>query len=149
MDDWQQDWWKILEQTASDIEKTIGDIGTAIELFTEEIGEAIEDAAEQLQESVLSEIDRCIEDILGTVLDVNMTAEVIVVEDIDSIDNADSLLEELDFLGIYREQPNFKKNPACVGCQNYHGRVYNGNLLVCGIHPYGWTDDNCPDWEEQ
>lgn len=149
MDDWQQDWWEILEKTASDIEKIIEDIGVAVELFTDEVGTTIEDLAEQLQESVFSEIDRCIEDIFDAVIDVNITTEVIVLEDIDFVDNADSLLEELDFLGIYREQANFQKNPACVGCQNYHGRVYNGNLLVCGMHPYGWTDENCPDWEEQ
>ncbi|AFZ46977.1 hypothetical protein Cyast_1006 [Cyanobacterium stanieri PCC 7202] len=43
--------------------------------------------------------------------------------------------------------PNAEFHPACVGCQNYHGRKYNGNLLVCAIHPYGWTDESCPDWE--
>jgi hypothetical protein len=39
------------------------------------------------------------------------------------------------------------KNPACVGCRNYHGQAYNGNLLVCAIHPYGYDDVSCPDWE--
>jgi len=35
---------------------------------------------------------------------------------------------------------------ACQGCQNYHGEIYNGNRLICGIHPYGWNDgDECPD----
>ena len=39
------------------------------------------------------------------------------------------------------------KNPACVGCSNYHGQAYNGRLLVCAIHPYGYDDVSCPDWE--
>jgi len=35
---------------------------------------------------------------------------------------------------------------TCQGCQNYHGETYNGNRLICGIHPYGWDDDHgCPD----
>ena len=38
---------------------------------------------------------------------------------------------------------------ACQGCQNYHGETYNGNRLICGIHPYGWNDgDECRDRAE-
>ena len=37
--------------------------------------------------------------------------------------------------------------PACVGCLNYNGSVYGGNLLVCGMHPYGCASDTCNDWE--
>ena len=38
---------------------------------------------------------------------------------------------------------------ACQGCQNYHGETYNGNRLICSIHPYGWADgDECPDRTE-
>ena len=38
-------------------------------------------------------------------------------------------------------------NPVCVGCLNYNGSVYGGNLLVCGMHPYGCNSDTCTDWE--
>lgn len=34
---------------------------------------------------------------------------------------------------------------ACIGCRNYCGEVYGGNMLVCGIHPYGCGSDRCPD----
>jgi hypothetical protein len=37
--------------------------------------------------------------------------------------------------------------PACQGCQHYHGYVYSGQLLVCGMHPYGSEGGSCPDWE--
>ncbi len=149
MDDWQQNWWEIMEKTASDVEKLIEDIGNAVELFTDEVGEKIEDFVEQLQESLVSEIDRCVEDILETLIDVSIETEIIVREDIDYADNLDYFPDELDFIGIHREKPNLDKNPACIGCQHYHGRVYSGNLLVCGMHPYGWTDDSCPDWENK
>jgi hypothetical protein len=43
--------------------------------------------------------------------------------------------------------PDF--HPACVGCRNYHGTTFGGNLLVCGFHPYGWEEGTCPDWEAQ
>ncbi len=40
----------------------------------------------------------------------------------------------------------FPKNKSdCVSCLNYHGKVYNGNLLLCAIHPYGLK--NCPDFK--
>ena len=149
MDDWQQNWWEILEKTASDVEKLMEDIGNAVELFTEEVGETIEDFVEQLQDSLVSEIDKCVEDIFGTLINTNVEAEIVILEDIDYADNLDYFSEELDFIGIHKEKPNLEKNPACIGCQHYHGHVYSGNLLVCGMHPYGWTDDNCPDWEEK
>ncbi len=38
-------------------------------------------------------------------------------------------------------------HPACVGCVNYHGSAYGGNLLVCGMHPFGCDSDTCSDWE--
>jgi hypothetical protein len=38
-------------------------------------------------------------------------------------------------------------HPACVGCINYNGSAYNGNLLICGMYPYGCNSDACADWE--
>ncbi|MBD6621151.1 hypothetical protein FNW02_37005 [Komarekiella sp. 'clone 1'] len=37
---------------------------------------------------------------------------------------------------------------ACIGCQNYHGQYYGGNMLVCGIHARGWDGENCPDYQQ-
>jgi hypothetical protein len=39
--------------------------------------------------------------------------------------------------------------PACKGCRNYHGQWYGTNRLICGIHPHGWSDENCPDYEQE
>lgn len=36
---------------------------------------------------------------------------------------------------------------SCQGCTNYHGHYYGGKILICGIHPYGWDSDNCPDYQ--
>ena len=33
---------------------------------------------------------------------------------------------------------------GCQGCQNLHGEVDEGRLLVCAMHPYG--RDDCPDY---
>ncbi len=43
--------------------------------------------------------------------------------------------------------PDPTTHRACVGCQNYNGSTYGGNLLVCGMHPYGCDSDVCADWE--
>ena len=45
------------------------------------------------------------------------------------------------------EEPSEADNPACRGCRNYHGYIYNGVQLVCTMHPAGWDGDRCPDWE--
>jgi hypothetical protein len=46
-----------------------------------------------------------------------------------------------------RPMPDPAVHPACVGCINYNGSTYGGNLLVCGIYPYGCNNDTCADWE--
>ncbi|MEN9208229.1 MAG: hypothetical protein Q6L50_09580 [Gloeomargarita sp. GMQP_bins_120] len=43
--------------------------------------------------------------------------------------------------------PLLMNQPACVGCKHYHGQVYNGQILVCAMHPYGVEGTQCPDWE--
>jgi hypothetical protein len=58
-----------------------------------------------------------------------------------------------EFVDFYRPQLEFKSSceefssfnlETCVGCRNFHG----ANKIVCGMHPYGWEqDDNCPDWQ--
>ena len=44
---------------------------------------------------------------------------------------------------------------ACKGCKYYDGSSFGGNLLICGIHPFGPGDESdptkrptsCQDWE--
>jgi hypothetical protein len=35
---------------------------------------------------------------------------------------------------------------VCSGCQNYYGESDNGNKLICALHPYGFKDNFCPDY---
>ncbi|MEH2297790.1 hypothetical protein [Nostoc sp.] len=35
---------------------------------------------------------------------------------------------------------------ACIGCSNYHRVGTSSNLIVCGIYPLGWDDENCPEF---
>ena len=36
---------------------------------------------------------------------------------------------------------------TCKGCQFFHGKSYNGQLMVCAVYPEGWSDGECPDKE--
>lgn len=63
--------------------------------------------------------------------------------------NTDAYLELLRQMNAQRPIPVLPQQPkVCRGCQHYHGRVYGGNLLVCGMHPYGVEGDRCADWEQ-
>jgi hypothetical protein len=63
--------------------------------------------------------------------------------------NSLSNLEDMDLYGTPRIEPSSNFHCACIGCKYYHGHVYGRNILVCGMHPYGWHDDNCPDFHQQ
>ena len=42
---------------------------------------------------------------------------------------------------------NQDRPALCQGCQDYCGLGRTGDRIVCGIHPYGWSDGgSCPDW---
>jgi len=61
----------------------------------------------------------------------------------------EDITEDVDPGFPYAVEATIEKNVACIGCSHYHGQVYGGNLLVCAMHPHGWDDQNCPDWEKQ
>jgi hypothetical protein len=46
-----------------------------------------------------------------------------------------------------KPMPDPATHPACIGCLNYNGSDYGGNLLVCGMYPYGCGSQICADWE--
>ena len=142
MDDWQQEWWKKFEKTAAEMEAFLLEVGEVAESFADEVGETIEDFVEQFQEVVVTEVDSFIQDFLDAIAETSDDMESAIWEDLDDF------TEDYDFMGVGFQQPTPDINPACFNCANYHGRIYNENLLVCGIHPYGWDDENCPDWEE-
>jgi ABC-type transporter Mla subunit MlaD len=43
--------------------------------------------------------------------------------------------------------PMINDHTVCIGCKHYYGQAHGGNMLVCGMHPYGPDDEQCPDWE--
>jgi hypothetical protein len=142
MEDWQNKLFAVLETTAVEIDHFFREVGEAIEDVAEEIGETIEDINDQLQDTVFLEIDRYLNELFSSAINFE--------NDLDSEDLFnEELNHDLDLLRNPKIQPDLVNHPACVGCHHYHGQVYGGNLLVCGMHPYGWDGENCPDWEEE
>ena len=35
----------------------------------------------------------------------------------------------------------------CRICKHHHGKIYGGVELVCAVHPYGYSEDRCPDYQ--
>ncbi|GAB4542719.1 MAG: hypothetical protein Tsb0014_35750 [Pleurocapsa sp.] len=144
MDDWQQEWLKKLEKTGFEIERFFLDLGQAAESFTEEMGETIEVFVEQVQEVIVTEVDGFVRDFIDPLIEASNEFEEILWEDLEEYADYP---DEFNFTGVGYQKPSAENNPACINCTHYHGHIYHGNLLVCGMHPYGWDDDDCPDWE--
>ncbi len=63
------------------------------------------------------------------------------------LDEVDDLLVNTSRPFTQTVTPVLHEHPACVGCSNYHGENYGGNILVCAMHPYGVEEQSCSDWE--
>jgi hypothetical protein len=61
--------------------------------------------------------------------------------------HADLYVELLRQMSRQPPSARHQRPKACQGCSLYHGQAYNGNRLICGMHPYGVEDDYCADWE--
>jgi hypothetical protein len=137
MEDWQKDFLAIVETVKVEFDRFCEDVA-------EEVGEAIEVFAERLENTVSLNFDLFSqflfdESIIETHNETNERET-----NFENIVDA----EETEFFSTYRIDPLLANQPACVGCRHYHGKIYGGNLIVCGMHAYGWDDENCPDREQ-
>jgi hypothetical protein len=145
MDEWQKELWSLLETTtmelvettASELEELLQNVGETVEAITDEMTDNFNYCFEKFKESLGPEVENYFRDFWDA-FDISSLEEELT---------RDYGVQENEFLGITKVHPNPETHPACVGCQHYHGYAYGGNLLVCGIHPYGWDDETCPDWD--
>lgn len=136
------------------------DLREAMEVFTAAIDDWVEDI-----EKNLGELAETIEEELGTEFNWFWQEWSAFWEEINPFDNdlddfrnsgdrpSNSSIvpwSSLDGdLGLNPYLPaTASHQPACQGCQHYHGYVYGGKLLVCGMHPYGSDGEECPDWQD-
>jgi len=147
MDDWQKDFYKLLNNISQDVEQLFKNVSEAIDIFTEDINgtvdyisETVVSITEEFHNSITADFNEYFQELFDPLLDIYSEFEDI---------NLENNPQEADLLINPKVEPTTEHNPACIGCQHYHGRVYNGSILVCGMHPYGWDDSTCPDWESK
>ncbi|MUG98877.1 hypothetical protein F7734_43935 [Scytonema sp. UIC 10036] len=133
MEKWQKEFWEMMETVADEVERFVLGMTEMVDTFFE----LTEELSEQVQEAIASEVDQYLQDLTEPILEAYWELEDIVIDDV-----------ILDSGFPYPVEPTSERNAACIGCRHYHGHVYGGELLVCGMHPYGWNDENCPDWEQ-
>lgn len=129
MDQWQKDLMNIAETLAVEVENFFVGIGDMVDTFFE----LTDEFTDQIQATIATEIDQYLQELAEPILEIYWELEDVVTD--------------VDPGFPYPVEATLEQNSACVGCRNYHGQVYGGNLLVCGMHPHGWDDENCPDWE--
>ena len=129
MEDWSKNFFEVMETAVLGVEDFFNEMAGEISEVFDEWEKLSAEIAEEIQINILAEIDDYLTDLIAPICDVE-TEE----EDIDD--------HFVDYI-----EPTVEKYSACRGCIHYHGQVYRGNLLVCGMHPYGVGYESCPDWE--
>lgn len=144
MEDWQKDFFQAIEAVTSavtsEVESFCNEVSRGLVEFVEAIAEISEEISEQLESTIASEFDDYLQELLEPIVEWEPTVEIYIVEF--DIERSGFYSPEED-----RGDPVLNDHPACVGCRNYHGKVYGNEMLVCGLHPYGWDSESCPDWE--
>jgi ElaB/YqjD/DUF883 family membrane-anchored ribosome-binding protein len=142
MNDWQDEWWKQIEKTAADVEEFFTEVGDVAESLAEEVSGNVDSFLKQFQLDIVGEVDSFIQDFVDVIVTTSDEIEAALSED------WENFMDE-DFTSVSYQKPSSQVNPACIDCANYHGQAYNGNLLVCAMHPNGYEDKSCPDWEKE
>jgi hypothetical protein len=139
MEEWQTNLTDIVETVASEVEKFFTDVTEAIDVLSV----LSEEVAHQVQYSIATEVDQFFNDLVQPVLLFNDLVQPVLQSYLDF----EQATFESEWPIIDSLEPSLQQQPACRGCRHYHGQIYGGNLLICGMHPYGWDEANCPDWE--
>lgn len=147
MENWQKDLMRVLDGAKDDFGQFFDNLGTAVDTVAEDCHEVLDSFAAEIEDTLTKEfelffheIDQFVEVLLEPLIDVDREFEQTTF-----IEREFNLDTDFEFP---QAKPNSTDRPACIGCRHYHGRSYGGNLLICGMHPYGWDDNNCPDWQE-
>ena len=133
MDSSSQDFFKMLEAMAVEIEQFFTDVAKDVNSMVDAFAEVSEEIADYMQNAFETEVEQRISYLIDPILEAYLGIEIAVEETMQPTINT--------------VEPFLKDHPACVGCRHYHGQSYGGPMLVCGMHPYGWEEEKCPDWQ--
>ena len=48
---------------------------------------------------------------------------------------------------MYQAAYTIKTLRLCRTCKHHHGQTYGGVEFVCAVHPSGYREDRCPDYQ--
>jgi hypothetical protein len=140
MEDWPKEFFKMLETAGQEVDRFVQEVTEEVEEFVDILGkvsldimELSEELTEELHRTIFTEFPQYFEELVDPFFDLYLGLDEFPTD-------TDGFVSSVE--------PTSEKYSVCIGCKNYHGQVYGGNLLVCGMHPYGWeADGDCPDWE--
>lgn len=139
METWESEFWVMMETIVDGIEEFVTEVAkeveTAVEAAVDVVIEVSETWVGQLEAAIAPDLEQRLNDFLDPILEAYLGLELHLDETVQPV--------------MHTVEPLFNDHPACVGCRHYHGQSYNGTMLVCGMHPFGWEDQEqkCPDWE--
>jgi hypothetical protein len=135
MNDWQ-DWDQMWDAFSKQAEQLLDEFSKGVETAVDSLFEFAEDLTEQIDQALapgLSEFDQEMEGWMEP-----------LIQFINTLENS---FTEAAAPITHTVEPLINQHPACVGCRHYHGQSYNDTMFVCAMHPYGWAEEQCPDWE--
>ncbi|MBO9999786.1 MAG: hypothetical protein J7641_12420 [Cyanobacteria bacterium SID2] len=149
MEEWTSELLEAFDQAVETLETWIDDANAELEKQTDAWSAVSESIYEQLYDSISEalpldemtrEIEKTLEEWLDPLFEIDREFEFHWDFEIVEDDND-------PFVTVTYVPPTHTCYPTCRGCQHYHGQMYGENLLVCGMHPYGWEGETCPDWK--
>ncbi len=117
-------------------------IALSLEDFMADVQQTVEEVAESIQQEIGQEFEEFWREFIVPLINLEVEEEIHF-----NFNYEEDFAAESDFWLNPKVEPTATLHPACIGCANYHGRLYNDTLLVCGMHPYGVDGDQCTDWE--
>jgi hypothetical protein len=154
MTDWQRqvvDWFN---DRAIEAETLLVDLSQDMETTIDEVIAFSEETADQVKTSFEAEIAPFLNQLLQPLLDTPLDFDFDQTIETWTV-NLEHAME--DVVEPFRQtvEPTLNQHDVCMGCKHYHGQVYGGQMLVCGMHPYGpvagqvtCADKADVDWQE-
>lgn len=149
MDDWGKQFDNWFGQMAVQAEQQLNAWADTIDQQLEPIMTSVETAgdelAKQLEQTITVTLAPLVEEVIQPMLDTPLDIEFDLDQTIDAV------------IKPWHQTftPPQNNHHLCTGCQYYHGESYNGQMLVCGMYPYGPQENqtHCPDkvdvdWQE-
>jgi hypothetical protein len=133
MEEWQKEFWQQVDLTGEQVGLFLGEVAQEVSEVAHAVGLLSEEMTLQWRDT-------------ATTIESSVTEWLIPV--FDAWFGPNSRLDDIIAAPSLIGEPWIVQHPVCVGCRHYHGQVYGGNPLVCGMHPYGVETETCPDREE-